>query len=131
MTAQPIAPEPATPDPEPAPELHSPAPIRSRLLPLCAAVAVAAFGVGGLVGYAVHPQPAVPAACTEALDKGEAVMELERQGLQAASEGFGAVSTGDTATIDAMNERVRALTPQLTVGVAGYQGAAAQCRAGQ
>ena len=69
-----------------------------------------------------------PAACTQALDDAEVVMDLARQAILAMSEGADAGSRLDADGIAAATEKVQALTPKMGDARQAYDAAAGQCR---
>jgi hypothetical protein len=139
--------DPPTAAPEPfvdvTPATSSPAPpdpgVRQGVpsVRFIAAVGVVAFAVGILIGAlgqheaaAAPARPATPAACRDALAKGERVMSLENDALGYAATALVAVGDADTATIDEQTARVQDLTPLVQPAVADYRAAAAACRDG-
>ena len=89
-----------------------------------------AVGVGiGAAGSnsTTTPGPA-PAACMQALDGAESVMDLSAQAMYAMSEGIDAGSRFDAAGIQATTEKLKALTPKMGDARQAYDAAAGQCR---
>ena len=69
-----------------------------------------------------------PAACAQALDDADVVMDLSRQAILAMAEGADAGSRLDADGIGAATEKVQALTPKMGDARQAYDAAAGQCR---
>ena len=116
--------------------------IATGLAALAVGVGIGAAGTGG--STTPDPAPTVtvsappkvetktvekaPAACMQALDDAEVVMDLSRQAILAMAEGADAGSRLDVAGIEAATEKVQALTPKMGDARQAYNGAAGQCR---
>jgi hypothetical protein len=90
---------------------------------------VVGFGlVAAVPASAAVPQKSAPRACTKALNKAEALIDLSVEGFGLASEGFMAVSDLDVARLDSLLLEIEALTTRVTDARLAYDVQAILCR---